>query len=82
MEHKDVTYKNNCITAWRRYTARMANTNPKVHDKSFTFRTDAEFLDALDELRSLLKPVPSKSDALRQAVFHELRRVRETVAKK
>lgn len=82
MDHKDVTNENNCNTAWRRYTAAMANTNPKVHDRSFTFRTDAEFLDALDELRSLLKPVPSKSDALRQAVFHELQRVRSSVAKK
>ena len=60
----------------------MANTAPKVHDKSFTFRTDDAFLDALDELRALMKPVPSKSDALRMAVFNELRRARETVAKK
>lgn len=52
----------------------MPNVSPKVQDRSFTLRADDAFFDALDELRSMLKPVPSKSDAVRMAVMEALER--------
>lgn len=64
------------------YFLLMANVSPKTQDKSFTMRADAEFFDAVDELRSLMKPVPSKSDAVRIAVFNELERWRKGEKKK
>ncbi len=40
-------------------------------------RVDKEFDEALDELRLRMKPIPSKSNAVRAAVFSELARLRQ-----
>lgn len=45
-------------------------------------RADDAFFDALDELRRLMDPVPTKSDAIRAAVMSELERRKRRVARK
>lgn len=50
----------------------MPNVKPVTLPKSMTIRVDDEFVSALDELRSLLRPVPTKSDAIRIAVLDRL----------
>ncbi len=52
----------------------MPNVSPKVQDRSFTLRVDDAFIDEIDQLRALIRPVPSKSDAVRIAVKAELER--------
>lgn len=59
----------------------MANTAPKVYERSFTLRVDDQFMREIDELRSMLDPIPSKADTLRYAVRETLRRVAEDEAK-
>lgn len=59
----------------------MANVTPKTHDRSFTLRVDDAFLDEIDQLRALIKPVPSKSDAVRLAVKEALEHRRKSRAK-
>lgn len=46
----------------------MPNVSPKIQRHAFTMRVDDQFEDRLDELRSMLKPVPSKSEAVRIAL--------------
>lgn len=55
----------------------MANTAPKVYERSFTMRVDDHFMRDIDELRSMIDPIPSKSDTLRYAVREALRRADE-----
>jgi metal-responsive CopG/Arc/MetJ family transcriptional regulator len=43
----------------------MANTNPVRYDIPLTIRVDQEFLDAIDDLRRRLTPIPSRSEAIR-----------------
>lgn len=54
----------------------MANTAPKVHDRNFAMRVDETFFDEIDEIRSMMQPIPSKSEAVRIAVRNELLRLR------
>ena len=53
----------------------MANTSPKLQDRSFTLRVDEQFMREIDELRSMLSPIPSKSDAVRFAVRQAVRQL-------
>jgi hypothetical protein len=50
----------------------MANVNPIKYRTAFTMRVDEEFLDALEQLRKLESPIPTKSDAIRAAVMEVL----------
>lgn len=55
----------------------MANTNPKTLTGAMTLRTDPAFVEAIEELRRLAPgPIPTKSDAIREAVFEVLERRR------
>lgn len=54
----------------------MANTRPNQHSEHIHLRADAELIEAVEELRALQRPVPSKSDAVRAAIFNELERLR------
>jgi hypothetical protein len=58
------------------YKRSMPNVKPIKYATAMTIRIDGEFIEALDELRALLRPVPSKSDAIRRAVFEMLKRER------
>jgi hypothetical protein len=51
----------------------MSNVKPIKFTAAFTMRTDREFLDAVEELRRLQTPIPSKSDAIRAAVMEALK---------
>ena len=51
----------------------MSNVKPVKFTAAFTMRTDQEFLDAVEELRRLQTPIPSKSDAIRAAVIEALK---------
>ena len=42
----------------------------------FTMRVDQEFLDAVEELRRLQTPIPTKADAIREAVMETLKRAK------
>ncbi len=55
----------------------MANTSPVKYNSVMTIRTDPEFAEAVDDIRALMKPVPSKSEAVRIAVL----RLREHLTK-
>jgi hypothetical protein len=59
----------------------MPNVSPKKNDRNFNMRVDQAFDDAVDELRLLMRPIPSKSDAVRAAVFSELSRLRKSAVK-
>ena len=39
-------------------------------------RTDQEFLDAVEQLRRLQTPIPSKSDVIRAAVIEALKQAK------
>jgi hypothetical protein len=54
----------------------MANVNPVKYTTAFTMRVDKEFLDALEELRRLQTPIPSKADVLRELVMEALKRTK------
>ena len=54
----------------------MANVNPVKYTTAFTMRVDQEFLDAVEELRRLQSPIPTKADAIRAAVMEALKRAR------
>jgi hypothetical protein len=54
----------------------MANENPVKYTAAFTMRTDQAFLDALEELRRLQTPIPSKADVLRELVMEALKRAK------
>ena len=43
--------------------------NPLKYNITFTIRVDQEFLDAVEELRRLQDPIPSKSDVIRDLVM-------------
>jgi hypothetical protein len=51
------------------YTVLMPNTSPVRFDATMTLRMDAELVDAVEELRRAISPLPSKSDAIRKAVL-------------
>ena len=53
----------------------MANVNPITKPKAFTLRVDDEFLDAIERVRELMRPIPSKSDAIRAALMEKLDRL-------
>ena len=59
----------------------MANTNPKKLTGGYFLRTDDEFDRAVEELRRLQTPIPTKADAIRAAVVDALQRAK-TKAKK
>jgi hypothetical protein len=46
----------------------MANTKPKTLKTAFTMRTDAAFLEKLDDLRAAQRPVMTRADMLRSLV--------------
>lgn len=54
----------------------MANEAPLRYASSFTMRTDEEFLEALDAIRELERPVPSRADMLRKLVFEAHRKAK------
>lgn len=54
----------------------MANTAPLRHDLPFNMRVDREFVAAVRELQRLDDDVPTRSEAVRRAVFRELERKR------
>jgi hypothetical protein len=58
----------------------MANVSPKQFNTAFTMRVDAEFMAALEELRALIRPVPSKAEIIRDLVTAELSRRKRKVA--
>jgi len=41
---------------------------PLVHDRPFQMRVSEEFLAAIDDWRTKQRPVPSRSEAIRQLV--------------
>ena len=43
---------------------------------AFAMRVDQEFLDAVEELRGLQRPIPTKSDVIRETVVEALRRAK------
>lgn len=45
-------------------------------------RADDDFFDAVEEMRTLMHPIPSKADAVRAAVFNELARLRASKGKR
>ena len=47
----------------------MPNVNPIKYSTAMTIRVDDEFKEAVDDLRTLIRPVPSKSEAVRRAVL-------------
>lgn len=55
----------------------MANSGPLKYDISQTYRVDQAFVDAVEELRTLIRPIPTKSDVVRNAVFQMLERERK-----
>ena len=54
----------------------MPNVSPLKYSTAFTMRVDQEFLDAVDELRRLQSPIPTKADAIRAAVMEALKRAK------
>jgi hypothetical protein len=54
----------------------MPNVNPLKYSISFAMRVDQEFLDAVEELRRLQTPIPTKSDVIREAVMDALKRAK------
>lgn len=52
----------------------MTNHPPKQAEKHrvFSMRVDDEFFDAVDRLRGLIRPIPSKSEVVRMALMSEL----------
>jgi hypothetical protein len=54
----------------------MSNAKPIKFTAAFTMRTDQEFLDAVEELRRLQTPIPSKSDVIRAAVIAALKQAK------
>lgn len=50
----------------------MPNVNPVKYTTAFTMRVDEDFLDAVEQLRKMESPIPSKSDAIRAAVMETL----------
>jgi hypothetical protein len=54
----------------------MPNVNPVKYATDFTMRVDQEFLDAVEELRRLQTPIPTKADAIREAVMEALKRAK------
>lgn len=64
------------------YQTPMPNVNPKIQRHAFTMRVDDDFMDEIDRLRLLMRPVPTKSDAVRSAVKAELARREKARAKK
>lgn len=53
----------------------MANVNPITKPKAFTLRVDQEFIDLIERARELMRPVPTKSDAIRAALANEVARL-------
>jgi hypothetical protein len=54
----------------------MPNVNPVKYTTAFTMRADQEFLDAVEELRRLQSPIPTKADVIRAAVMDALKRAK------
>jgi hypothetical protein len=54
----------------------MPNVSPVRYTTVFTMRVDQGFLDAVDELRRLQTPIPSKSNVIREAVMEALHRAK------
>jgi len=54
----------------------MPNVSPVKYTTAFTMRVDQEFLDAVEELRRLQTPIPTKADAIRAAVMEALKRAK------
>jgi hypothetical protein len=54
----------------------MPNMSPVKYATAFTMRVDQEFIDAVEELRRLQSPIPTKADAIRAAVMEALKRAR------
>lgn len=47
----------------------MSNEVPLKYGISVTYRVDDEFIQAVEELRLLARPIPTKSDIVRKAVW-------------
>ena len=54
----------------------MPNVTPLKYDTPFTIRVDQKFLDELEELRGLQRPIPSKSEVIRSLVSEALKRAK------
>jgi len=54
----------------------MPNVSPVRYTTVFTMRVDRGFLDAVDVLRRLQTPIPSKSNVIREAVMEALKRAK------
>jgi hypothetical protein len=57
----------------------MPNVSPIKYSTIFTIRVDQEFLDAVEELRELQRPIPTKSNVVREAVMEALKRAKARV---
>lgn len=55
----------------------MPNVSPLKYATAMTIRVDGEFVEAVDELRTLIRPVPTKSEAIRRAVLEMRERERK-----
>jgi hypothetical protein len=53
-----------------------AQREPRKYCISFAMHVDQEYLEAVEELRGLQRPIPTKSDVIRNAVMEVLRRVK------
>ena len=54
----------------------MPNVSPIKYKTSFMMRVDQEFLDAVEQLRRLQDPIPSKSDVIRELVMDAAKRAK------
>ena len=50
----------------------MPNVSPQRYTIALNMRIDQEFMDALDELRAMQKPIPTKAEVIRMAVLEVL----------
>ena len=53
----------------------MGNTSPVKYNGVITIRVDAEFKEALEDVRRSMDPIPSKSDAIRKVIFERQRQL-------
>jgi hypothetical protein len=53
-----------------------AEREPRQIDDRLPMRADQEFLDAVEELRQLQTPIPTKADVIREAVMEALKRAK------
>ena len=54
----------------------MPNVSPKRFVETWQMRVDKEFLDAVEELRRLRTPIPTKAELVRELVIDPWKRAK------